>query len=249
MPKKRLSDLLREEIDPNHSAQPSTDEATQLPDRAADQSAEQAKPENAAGTAERAPKSESKSDAPTPARRTRSRTSAKSTAKASPAAKTSSNRGPTKAALETQLAEIDAQLKATSEREQTLIKQVDGLKADMERQQSLIFELKEKLDTAQHDVTAKAEAFSQLTQELETAKQTILKLNEQSQAKAPPQRLARSSLPKTQPQAQQLPKQPLNIRRPTSHPNAKRIAPLPKYVVQSEPKSSMLTDEEIGWVD
>ena len=48
-------------------------------------------------------------------------------------------------------------------------------------------------------------------------------------------------------------KQPLSIRRPAAntrlHPNANRIAPLPDYVVQSGPRPSMLTDEEIGWVD
>ncbi|MEO1127323.1 MAG: hypothetical protein AAFX95_25065 [Cyanobacteria bacterium J06639_16] len=236
MPKKRLSDLLREEVDKptEQSITPS------LADQPA--AADQRNPVNPVDSSEATASTNAMPDANTskrtPARR---RSASRSTSQAKTTTSRSS-RAPTKADLEKQVADLKKQLAAVEEQENPLQKQVTGLKADLEKQQALIFQLKENLESAQTEAKSKAQAFTKLSEELETAKQTIRQLNQQ--AKTP------STLAKA-PAESKPTKQPLSITRPADnrHPNASRIAPLPAYVIQSGPKPTMLTDEEIGWVD
>ncbi|MFE4105860.1 hypothetical protein [Almyronema epifaneia] len=211
MTKKRLSDLLREEVD---------------------------KPEEtaAAQSAEAATSSaESQPPPAQPASQAAGETQATS--------RSSRSRGPTKADLEKRVSELETALAEARDRETDITQRTEGLKSDLSKQQTLIFQLKEKLEKSEAAAKETTQQLDETTQALSEAKKTILHLTEA--AKAPPTQVKTSpAAPELQPAAAPTPakqRQPLAL-------SSRPPAALPRYVAPSaQPK--MLTDDEIGWVD
>ena len=110
----------------------------------------------------------------------------KSTAKSTPARTPRST--VTKADLESQVAALTADLAAAAQRETTLTAQVKGLQGDLETQQTRLFELKDALEKAEAEATAKNQQIEKVTAALAEAKQTILKMTEMAAAPPPPPR-------------------------------------------------------------
>ncbi|MBE9080054.1 hypothetical protein IQ241_22640 [Romeria aff. gracilis LEGE 07310] len=211
MTKKRIADLLKEEVE-----KPSEGSG-----------------EGSASAAPVQPSSANRVTQPTAQ-------SAPASTKASPA-----KRSPTKADLEQRMTDLETDLKSAQQRSaqaekvaQATQQQVTDLQADITTHQERIYELKESLEQAQKQVKAKDERLAQLTQELEEAKQAIRQL---TPAEDPTPQPPAPSEPEAAPSRQSL----SLSRRPYSS-----YKSIPEYAIQrGEKTDSMLTDDEIGWVD
>lgn len=274
MTKKRLSDLLREEVQKG-------DEAEQ-PEAATIDVSHQAV-EDAADT-------DSSDDESPDADGTETTASQKRTSRT------------TKAELNDMVTELEAQLAASQQREADFQQQIKDLQTDLQEQQVLVRQLTAKLDPANRQVeTLKTDLESQkalmkrlqsdleqankLKDELAEARQVILQLSEsntqlQESAKAPtrspqpdfrsaptapapaapaPAPLARTSSSRplmSSPAAQPVSVPELEDNTPSPPLDPHRYQPaLKKLREQSvrhdvpKPKPSMLSDDEIGWVD
>lgn len=156
----------------------------------------------------------------------------------------------TKADLEKQIAQLEADLKASRAKEVTAAKQVEGLKADLAKQQTHVFELKTAHEQAHEQATALTDKLQKVTAELDDAKQTILKMTEAA---------AKPAAAKPTPQkAQDKPaaKPALSVKMPQGGDIARRsrrlpmAKPIPDYAIEhGEQKNRMLSNDEIGWVD
>ncbi|NJL87867.1 MAG: hypothetical protein HC886_20830 [Leptolyngbyaceae cyanobacterium SM1_1_3] len=185
-----------------------------------------------------------------------------------PDSRNSRSRGPTKADLEKQVAELETAVAEFGDREADTAKRTEGLKADLGKQQELIFQLKEKLEKSEAAAKETAEQLKQATGELKAAKKTILQMTAAAKPGSEPQALTEKSDPKLnprQPVATQVKTSPaapelqstagqrqqlaLSSRPPEARPSAARLpAALPRYVAPAA-QPEMLTDDEIGWVD
>ncbi|NER82128.1 MAG: hypothetical protein F6K42_21720 [Leptolyngbya sp. SIO1D8] len=225
MTKKNLSDLLKEEA--QAPAAPTSVEA--------------------ASSAPTPTKSATTQKAATQKAATKSAINQKASAK-STAARTPSRRGPTKADLEKQVVQLQANLKAATDREATLAKQVEGLKGDLAKQQEHLFELKDALAQAQANDTTDAETLKKVTDELAEAKQVILKMTAETESTMAQSAQAKSeSTPAEKPALTVKMRPGGDIYRGRRLPAHKNV---PDYAIDhGEKKTSMLTDEEIGWVD
>ena len=229
MTKKRLSDLLKEEVN-----------KADAPDAAAE--------------AEVAPKASRRASS---ARRTASSRRAKATAKSAaepnpkgkpeskpaPEAEAVASDQPPEAAavqppvqndLADRLSALEKDLAATQKDKAQLEKTVAGLQKDLETQQGRLFELKDSLDQAETAAKAKADALAKAQAELDEAKKTILKLTE---AAAPaPHRISGVDI---------LPRRPVETKanKPAYHRG------VPDYAIQKGQPNPMLSDADIGWVD
>lgn len=185
-------------------------------------------PEAAVEEAAKAP------DSPTPSRSTR-------------------QRGPTKADLEKQVAELEAALQAATTaataKEAELTQTIAELQQDLDAQQTRLFELKDGLEQAEKAAQEKAAQLETAIAELEEAKQVILKMSTaaappEPQASAPP---APISVP-TRPTAP-APRPALSVKM-MRRGGEKGI---PEYAIrrgeQPAKTQAMLSEEEIGWVD
>lgn len=136
--------------------------------------------------------------------------------------------------LADRLSALEKDLAATQKDKAQLEKTVAGLQKDLETQQGRLFELKDSLDQAETATKAKAEALTKTQAELDEAKKTILKLTE---AAAPaPHRISGVDI---------LPRRPVEPKanRPAYHRG------VPDYAIQKGQPNPMLTDADIGWVD
>jgi chromosome segregation ATPase len=275
MTKKRLSDLLREEV------QKSEDAATPASDQADSESASASQTESAdQGPATLDVVAEEVVDA-----------DATDSEEAGTKKRTSRT---TKAELDQMVTELEQELEATQGREADLQKQVSDLQADLQEQQVLVRQLTAKLEPAnqrmnslkseleEHKTLVKRlqtdlKQVDQLKAELAEAKQMILQLSEantQAKTQASPQANTQKAI--TKPAARPVGLDPLRSaslaktpsRQPVSVPELEDNIPSPpvdpntyqpglkRLRSQSirpsslPPKqSSMLSDDDIGWVD
>ncbi|MEB3268183.1 MAG: hypothetical protein VKJ09_06565 [Leptolyngbya sp.] len=177
-------------------------------------------------------------------------------AQAKPATSRSARR-PTKADLEQQVTELTTALAAATTREQDLQTQLTGLQADLASQQERLFELKDRLEQAAATTQEKEAALAKATAELAEAKQVILKMTAAPVAPAPPSPVAPppvapapAAVPPAAPPAET--RAPLSVR--MASPMRRGAARgIPEYAIQRgdkpQVKNTMLSDEDIGWVD
>ena len=218
MTKKRIADLLKEEV-----------EKTTEPDQTSAKSASQ---QPQADT--EAASTSSKEPTATSANRTRKRTTTSKSGSTTAARKSSTGTSST-AGLEKQVAELETALKQAKE-------QIAALQKDIETHQTRVFELKDELTASNKATTDKAEELTKITQELETAKETIRNITAaQEEDKAPkdetPQKVIHGADLATN-------RNTLSLRsRPSSY------KAIPEYAIQRGEQNSMLSDDDIGWVD
>lgn len=222
MTKKSIADLLKEEVE-----KPSED------------SAAEAKPAKAAAskTGDRKRSSASSSTASSAA------SSAKSTPKAaaakSPAVKAAAS---AESAAHKKATELETSLKKASD-------QISALQEDVKTHQERIFELKDSLQTAESESKNKDIQIKMLTSELNEAKQNILKLTEASE-KASKVAAEKASPPAADKAAKPADRQSLSLQ------NSPRRSykSIPEYAIQrgtplAGQNNSMMSDDDIGWVD
>ncbi|MGI8934434.1 MAG: hypothetical protein ACR2FS_10210 [Phormidesmis sp.] len=226
MTKKRIADLLKEEVE-----KPAAGEAGPATDG-----------DDTKGTRKRAAASQSTAQK---AAATQTPSSKAPAAKAkAPAAKTSAAKSATKSTSDRQLTakitELEAALAQSAEK-------VNALQTDVDTHQNRIFELKDSLEKTDGDRQAQTVQITQLTAELDEAKQVILKLTEANQqAKAKAQARAEQEEAAAKPAE----RQSLKLGRPP-YGSYKSI---PEYAIQrgtpaGGQNNSMLSDDDIGWVD
>jgi peptidoglycan hydrolase CwlO-like protein len=148
--------------------------------------------------------------------------------------------------------ELQTALAAAETREADLQTQVQGLQADLETHQARLFELKDNLEQAQLTTQGKAEELSQVTAELAEAKAVILKMSAAPAPRPAPPEPASPAPPAAGAPPAPSGRAPLSVRMPTG---SRRGAPrgIPEYAIQrgekAPVKNTMLSDEDIGWVD
>ncbi|ESA37816.1 hypothetical protein N836_34910 [Leptolyngbya sp. Heron Island J] len=208
MTKKRIADLLKEEVKKsNEAAEAPVEDVSQETQTSSDT------PKKAAtGTG-----------------RTRKRTSKASTTSKAPTGKASNT-----VALEKQIADLEGALKQAQE-------QIVELQDDLKTHQARIFELKDDLDAAQKATVEKTDALTKATEELETAKDTIRQITAQKEETpepeaTPPKVIHGADLATN--------RNTLSLRnRPSGY------KAIPEYAIQRGEQNSMLSDDDIGWVD
>ena len=128
--------------------------------------------------------------------------------------------------------------------------QISALQEDVDTHQSRIFELKDSLKKTESESKKKDTRLKKITAELKEAKDTILKLsaNQQRATKAEPAAGKKESTGK--PDSNPAAKSGLALgRRPYSS-----YKSIPEYAIQrgtpvGGQNNSMLSDDDIGWVD
>ena len=211
MTKKRIADLLKEEVEKSNEAD--------LSPKTSQDSAPETDTDSASDT---------KASSGT---RTRKRT-----ARASAAAKNPQSDDNNTAALKKQIAELEKSLEQAQE-------QITELQDDIETHQTRIFELKDELEASQKAAAEKTDALAKATEELETAKETIRQItaaqqkeNEKSDDTASQTVIHGADLATN--------RNTLSLRnRPRGY------KAIPDYAIQRGEQNSMLSDDDIGWVD
>jgi hypothetical protein len=270
MTKKRLSDLLKEEVNKTELAGeavpplPAPDGTTETPAEAVPSAKDNGTHKMATGR--RAATSRRSTTQRTPASKSTSQTTGRSTAAKSTTAKPSSARAtgrssgakadlsdsPSEAtpsaeatasaetSMSLSMAELEAALATTRAEKAALEEMVRGLQANLEAQQARLYELKDSLDKAEIKADTQTKALTKAETALEEARQTILKLTEAN---------AQPSLPTKPPTRQSgvdiLPRQPFQ-----ASPQKGYVRGIPSSPpVVSEQPNPMLSDADIGWVD
>ncbi len=234
MTKKRIADLLKEEVEKPAAgeADPADGDGTKGTRKRA--AASQSTAQKATATQTKSPKAPA-ATAKTPA----AKTSTAKTSTAKSATKSTSDRQ-----LTAKISELEAALAQSAEK-------VNALQTDVDTHQNRIFELKDSLEKADRDRQAQTAKITQLTAELDEAKQVILKLTEANQ-QAKAQAQARAEQEETAPEApaaKPAERQSLQLGRPYGS-----YKSIPEYAIQrgtptGGQNNSMLSDDDIGWVD
>ena len=141
---------------------------------------------------------------------------------------------PTELKLQAKIAELEAELETAHQHETSLQQQIVTLKADLQQQIDLSAQLAIDLEQVKGQVENKATQLEDVTAELDEAKKVILQLSEVND-----KLLAAVKPISDQPAQKPIPAKPQRI----------SLKPLPRYCIQSEPKSTTLSDDDIGWVD
>lgn len=227
MTKKRIADLLKEEVE-----KPAAGEASPATD--GDSAKTRKRAAASQPTAQKAATQTKSSKAPATA--TKASATKASTAKS--ATKSTSDRQ-----LTARITELEAALTQSAEK-------ASALQADVDTHQNRIFELKDSLEQAERDRQSQTAQVTKLTAELEEAKQVILKLTEANQqAKEQASQAEPEAVVPEAPAAKPAERQSLQLRRPyTSYKS------IPEYAIQrgtptGGQNNSMLSDDDIGWVD
>lgn len=227
MTKKRIADLLKEEVEKpaEENASTATDSDVKGTRKRSSSTAQSAAAQSAGqATAKKTTTAQTKSA---------KAAAAKMTATAKPAAKSASDRQ-----LTAKITKLEAALSQSAEK-------ASALQTDVDTHQNRIFELKDSLEKAESDRQKQAAQLEKLTAELKEAKQVILKLSEANQAA----NQAADQPSAEEPAAQPAERQSLKLRRPyTSYKS------IPEYAIQrgtpaGGQNNSMLSDDDIGWVD
>lgn len=124
--------------------------------------------------------------------------------------------------------------------------QISALQGDIDTHQSRIFELKDSLEKTENDGKKKDAQIKKLTADLEAAKQTIVKLTDKSKADVAP-----AASPATEKAAARPSDRPSLSVRQSPYSGYKSI---PEYAIQrgtppAGQNNSMMSDDDIGWVD
>lgn len=207
--RKRLSDLLREEAKRSPDANAAAEE----------QSAQTSASSTKGGTRSKSAKpSDTEADAPAD-------TAAETGDVSEAIAATPS---PAQVELESALEELRSQLQSAKAQEGVLQRQIESLQADLSEQQALMQKLKADLEHS-----------SQLKNELEEARNVILRLSELNTKLEGQVRAATAPPPPTpKSEVRHIPEHTqIELRRAMQHP----VLPVPP--------STMLTNDDIGWVD
>lgn len=229
MTKKRIADLLKEEVE-----KPAEEKASIATDSTVKGTRKRSPDPQSAATQSAGQATAKKTAAAQTNAQTKSAKAAAATTK--PAAKSASDRQ-----LTAKIAELEAALSQSAQK-------ASALQADVDTHQDRIFELKDSLEKAESDRQAKTAQVTKLTAELDEAKQVILKLTEANQ-QAKDQAQAEPEATSEAPAAKPAERQSLQLRRPyTSYKS------IPEYAIQrgtpaGGQNNSMLSDDDIGWVD
>ena len=228
MTKKRIADLLKEEVEKSNQAEPAPAEGeSQTTDVKLD------KPETTEAASNKA---HGKTAAGTTGR-SRKRTTRKSSTTVEKASQATANNS---VALEKKIRELESSLQQAQE-------QISGLQGDIKTHQDRIFELKDELEASKQSVAEKSEALAKATEELETAKETIRQITavqekeretkaQADEAAAKPQVIHGADLATN--------RSTLSLR---NRPGGYKA--IPDYAIQRGEQNSMLSDDDIGWVD
>ncbi len=263
MTKKRIADLLKEEVEKSSVSVPAA--AKLAPSNSASDSAKPSASDSASDSAKPSAKpSVTKASAAkaSAAKRTTSKTSAsqstsKSASKSGSPASASTKAAATKSsavkAADTQttpdlapkVADLEAKL---NEALQQSTDQISALQGDIDTHQSRIFELKDSLEKTENDGKKKDAQIKKLTDDLEAAKQTIVELTDKSKLDA--KQLASQPATADKTAAQPSDRASLSVRQ-SPYANHKSI---PEYAIQrgtplAGQGSSMMNDDDLGWVD
>lgn len=261
MTKKRIADLLKEELE-----KPAAEGADRGPSENSDQGAgaenrDRKRPSTqtetagakAASTKASTGKMSTGKTSTAKASSTKPSTAKSSTTKSASSAPAAQKTSATKAkpaAADTnaveftdKIAELGAALNRSAE-------QISALQEDIATHQSRIFELKDSLQKSESDRTKKDSTIAKLASELDEAKQTILKLTAaQEKAKQQAEQAKPDPTAAKKPEDKPPARQSLSLRQP--YPSYKSI---PEYAIQrgtpeGGQNNSMLSDDDIGWVD
>ena len=213
MTKKRIADLLKEEVEKTNDTEQPQEKSQSHPSQPPANSDEDVAPKNTAGTS-----------------RTRKRTT-----KASATATTKTAEASSTNALKKQVTELEKSLKQAQA-------QITELQDDIKTHQTRIFELKDELSTAQKNTADKSDELTKVIDELETAKETIRKITtQQAETPAQPKDTAQKIVHGADLATN---RNTLSLRnRPSSYKS------IPEYAIQRGEQNSMLSDDDIGWVD
>ncbi len=259
MTKKRIADLLKEEVEkPVPEAESSTDKPTAKTEAKSSTKAGASKTSASKTAASKA--SASKTVA---AKSSRSKTTAKATATKPTAESTAES-----TSTDTNTAALNKKIKTL---EAALIKaesQISALQDDVNTHQDRIFELKDSLETAENESKNKDADLEKISAQLKEARQTILKISENQNAEkerlakaeeqtiretaereAAEEKAATEAAAEAKKLKAEKQKSSLSYRRPYSS-----YKSIPEYAIQrgtpaSGQNSSMLDDDDIGWVD
>ncbi|MGB7247985.1 MAG: hypothetical protein WBC73_03520 [Phormidesmis sp.] len=245
MTKKRIADLLKEEVE-----KPATGKAADSNDS---EGKATAKKRTAKTTAKTAAKTPAKTTAKTAATKTPAKTpaksAAKSTAKASSASKNSAQENDP--VLTSKISDLEAALQKSTA-------QISALQDDIETHQDRIFELKDSLEKAQSESQEKESQLQKLSAELKEAKQVILNLSATHQDAAIPAdpSQTKSQITTTEPAAAKASENASKARQSLSvtRPRYSSYKSIPEYAIDrgtplKGQNNSMMSDDDIGWVD
>lgn len=229
MTKKRIADLLKEEIEKSDEGAGGD---------------EPANPEQTSKTKARKPAAAkadtAKSAAKTSAAKATS-TGSKATATKATANKATATKAAAKPdeALTQKIAALETALQKNAE-------QVAALRADVDTHQSRIFELKDALQDAETASQKKDAQLEDLTAKLAEAKQTIMKLTEAKESTPEP-----APEPAAEKESEAAKRQSLQLKQRSPYSGYKSI---PEYAIQrgtpaGGQNNSMMNDDDLGWVD
>lgn len=223
MTKKRLSDLLREEVE-----KPSEAELEQT------QQVVQAQPE--------APNNAT--DAET------LKELSMTTSENTPEKATTRKSHPTKADLESTITEMEAALQEGEEREVALKQQVADLQAELKKQKDFVQKLQEYLEQATQLKTELEQARKAATQLEEANKKLTQEVKSLQKGAIAPVKPA-SIQPASQPTSGQLSTEKRVIHRDTRSLNVQRtgLRDLPPHSIHKERLPGKVSDKDIGWFD
>lgn len=226
MTKKRIADLLKEEIE-------KSDEGTG--------EGNPANPEQPSKTKARKPAAAKPGTAKSAAKTSAAKATSTATKATAPKATATKAVAKPDEALTQKNAALETALQKNAEH-------VAALRADVDTHQSRIFELKDALQDAETASQKKDAQLKDLTAKLAEAKQTILKLTEASES------AAQHSEPAPEPAAQkesETKRQSLKLQQRSPYSSHKSI---PEYAIQrgtpaGGQSNSMMNDDDLGWVD
>ncbi len=232
MTKKRIADLLKEEIEKSDEGAGGDEPAS---------------PEQTSKTKARKPTAAKTSAAKATSTATKA-TAAKATSTATKATATKATA--TKATATKAAAKPDEALTQKNAALETALQknaeQVAALRADVDTHQSRIFELKDALQDAETASQKKDAQLEDLTAKLAEAKQTIMKLTEAKESAPEP-----APEPAAEKESEAAKRQSLQLKQRSPYSGYKSI---PEYAIQrgtpaGGQNNSMMNDDDLGWVD
>lgn len=237
MTKKRIADLLKEEVE-----KPAKGKASST---AAASSRTRKRTSAAASGANKQSTAKSTAAKSTAAKTATAKTAKSATTKSATTSKSAAKDN--SSALTKKLTQLEAALEKSTA-------QVVALQEDVDTHQSRIFELKDTLKKTEGDSKKKDTQLKKLTAELEDAKAVILKMSaaakDAAKSAAKPVVAEKAPLAKAKPSAKSASGLSLS-RRGTPYSSYKSI---PEYAIQrgtpaGGQTNSMMSDDDIGWVD
>ena len=256
MTKKRIADLLKEEVE-KPDGDGSTTGTAKAPTETGPSAKASSRTKKRTSSTSRASSSKSASttSSSTRAKSASSKSASKKSASSKSAKADTAAKGNTSkaAASKSETAPVaqdpNPTIKALEISLQKANEQIDALQADVSTHQARIFELKDSLQQAENTTKQKDTQLKQLTDELETAKATIRKLTEANREKAA-QAADKAAADKAA--ADKAHRKSLTLQRSrTTYSSYKSI---PEYAIQrgtpaGGQANSMMSDDDIGWVD